>query len=153
MTDDTLSPLNNVITIDDERIRNHLDRVVRGSVEETLNALLEAEADRLCNAQRYERTEVRRDTRAGHYERKLQTKAGEVRLKVPKLRAQTFETAIIERYRRRESSVEEALIEMYLAGVSVRRVLSPHTILCGYSATIWMGSARQSGWRVGVAAW
>jgi hypothetical protein len=73
MTDDTLSPLNNVILIDDERIRNHLDRVVRGSVEETLNALLEAEADRLCNAQRYERIEVRRDTRAGHYERKLQT--------------------------------------------------------------------------------
>jgi putative transposase len=64
----------------------------------------------------------RRDTRAGHYERKLQTKACEVRLKVPKLRAQTFETAIIERYRRRESSLEEALIEMYLAGVSVRRV-------------------------------
>jgi transposase-like protein len=62
------------------------------------------------------------DTRAGHYERNLQTKAGEVRLKVPKLRQQTFETAIIERYRRRESSVEEALIEMYLAGVSVRRV-------------------------------
>ena len=122
MTDDTPSPLNNVITIDDERIKNHLDRVVRGSVEETLNALLDAEADRLCNAQRYERSEARRDTRAGHYERKLQTKAGEVRLKVPKLRAQTFETAIIERYRRRESSVEEALIEMYLAGVSVRRV-------------------------------
>ena len=43
-------------------------------------------------------------------------------LKVPKLRRQTFETAIIERYRRRETSVEEALIEMYLAGVSVRRV-------------------------------
>jgi putative transposase len=47
---------------------------------------------------------------------------GEVSLKVPKLRRQTFETAIIERYRRRESSVEEALIEMYLAGISVRRV-------------------------------
>jgi putative transposase len=122
MTETTPSPLNNVITIDDERIKSHLERVVRGSVEETLNALLEAEADRLCNAQRYERSEARRDTRAGHYERKLQTKAGEVRLKVPKLRAQTFETAIIERYRRRESSVEEALIEMYLAGVSVRRV-------------------------------
>ena len=87
-----------------------------------MNALLDAEADRLCNAQRYERSEARRDARAGHYERKLQTKAGEVRLKVPKLRQQTFETAIIERYRRRESSVEEALIEMYLAGVSVRRV-------------------------------
>ena len=122
MTETTPSPLGNVITIDDERIRNHLDRVVRGSVEETLNALLDAEADRLCNAQRYERSEARRDTRAGHYERKLQTKAGEVKLRIPKLRQQTFETAIIERYRRRESSVEEALIEMYLAGVSVRRV-------------------------------
>jgi putative transposase len=68
------------------------------------------------------RSEAHRDTRAGHYERKVQTKAGEVKLRIPKLRAQTFETAIIERYRRRESSVEEALIEMYLAGVSVRRV-------------------------------
>ena len=45
-----------------------------------------------------------------------------MRLKIPKLRQQTFETAIIERYRRRESSVEEAIIEMYLAAVSVRRV-------------------------------
>ena len=113
MTETTPSPLSDVITIDDERIKSHLDRVVRGSVEETLNALLDAEADRLCNAQRYERSEARRDTRAGHYERRLHTKAGEVRLKVPKLRQQTFETAIIERYRRRESSVEEALIEMY----------------------------------------
>jgi transposase-like protein len=51
------------------------------------------------------------------YERWLHTVAGEVNLKVPKLRRQTFETAIIERYRRRESSVEEALIEMYLAGI------------------------------------
>ena len=55
------SPLNNVITIDDERIRSHLERVVRGTVEETLNALLDAEADRLCNAQRYERSAARRD--------------------------------------------------------------------------------------------
>jgi putative transposase len=52
MADDTRSPLNNVITIDDERIKSHLDRVVRGTVEEALNALLDAEADRLCNAQR-----------------------------------------------------------------------------------------------------
>ena len=82
MSDDTPSLLNNVITIDDERIKSHLDRVVRGTVEETLNALLDAEADRLCNAQRYERSAARRDTRAGHYERGLQTKAGEVRLRV-----------------------------------------------------------------------
>ena len=114
--------LGNVIEIDEARIQDHLGALVRGSVEETLNALLDAEADQLCNAGRYERTEARRDTRAGSYERKLHTRAGEVTLKVPKLRRQTFETAIIERYRRREASVEEALIEMYLAGVSVRRV-------------------------------
>jgi transposase-like protein len=111
-----------IIRIEQEHLTRHLDKVVRGTVEETLNALLEDEAARLCNAGRYERTDGRRDTRAGHYTRKLNTKAGEVNLKVPKLRTLPFETAIIERYRRRESSVEEALIEMYLAGVSVRRV-------------------------------
>jgi len=122
MEKDSTTALGNVIRIDDERIQDHLGKIVRGSVEDTLNALLDAEADRLCNAERYERTEARRDTRAGSYGRKLQTRAGEVNLQVPKLRRQTFETAIIERYRRREASVEEALIEMYLAGVSVRRV-------------------------------
>lgn len=95
---------------------------MRSTVEETLNALLDAEADRLCGVKRYERNEGRVDTRAGSYDRKLQTKAGAVTLSVPKLRNLPFETAIIDRYRRRESSVEEALIEMYLAGVSVRRV-------------------------------
>ena len=115
-------PMGQVIQIDEARIRDHLGEMVRGTVEEALNAMLDAEADRLCGAARYERTEGRQDTRAGSYDRSLHTKAGEVRLKVPKLRRQTFETAIIERYQRRESSVEEALIEMYLAGVSVRRV-------------------------------
>src|SRR5436853_624345 len=122
MDENSTKDLGQVVRIDDERVRDYLRNVVRGSVEETLNAMLEAEAEQLCNAGRYERTEGRRDTRAGSYRRKLATQAGEVTLKVPKLRQQTFETAIIERYRRRESSVEEALIEMYLAGVSVRRV-------------------------------
>ncbi len=114
--------LGSVVQIDEGKIQAHLDQVVRATVEETLNALLDAEADQLCGAKRYERTEARRDTRAGSYERQLHARAGEVTLKVPKLRSLPFETAIIERYRRRESSVEEALIEMYLAGVSVRRV-------------------------------
>ena len=88
------------------RIKDHLGDMVSGTVEEALNAMLDAEADQLCGASRYERTEGRRDTRAGSYERSLDTKAGPVKLKVPKLRRQTFETAIIERYQRRESSVE-----------------------------------------------
>jgi len=109
-------------SVDAEQVRSHLDEVVRGTVEQTLNALLDAEADRACGAGRYQRSPQRQDTRAGSYERQLQTKAGEVTLNVPRLRKLPLETAIIERYRRRESSVEEALIEMYLAGVSVRRV-------------------------------
>jgi transposase-like protein len=111
-----------MIQVDEAKIRGHVDEVVRSSVEATLNGLLEAEADQLCGAKRYERSPDRVDTRAGSYERKLQTKAGEVTLQVPRLRSLPFETQIIERYRRRESSVEEALMEMYLAGVSVRRV-------------------------------
>lgn len=117
-----ITELKNVVTVDQDQIQNHLGEIVRGTVEQTLNSLLDAEADRLCNATRYERSADRLDTRAGSYQRKLHTKAGEVNLNVPKLRKLPFETAIIERYKRRESSVEEALIEMYLAGVSVRRV-------------------------------
>jgi len=114
--------LSGAIEVSEERIRSHLSEIVRGTVEDTLNAMLEADADRLCGAGRYERSEERASTRAGSYSRKLHTQAGEVTLRVPKLRSVRFETAIIERYRRRESSVEEALIEMYIAGVSVRRV-------------------------------
>ncbi len=122
MSESVSKKFGKVIQIDEDQIHQHLGNLVRGTVEETLNKLLDAEADQLCNAARYERTDARKDTRAGHYQRKLHTKAGEVTLNVPKLRQQKFETAIIERYKRRESSVEEALIEMYLAGVSVRRV-------------------------------
>ncbi len=96
--------------------------MVRSSVEETLNELLEKEADRLTRAARYERSEARQGYRSGHYDRNLTTTSGDVTLHVQRLKEIGFETAIIERYRRRESSVEEALIEMYLAGVSVRRV-------------------------------
>jgi len=111
-----------IIRIDEGAVQSHIDKLVRGSVEDTLNQLLDAEAEQLVNAGRYERTDARKDTRAGSYQRKLRTKSGEVTLKVPRLRNLPFETAIIDRYRRRESSVEEALVEMYLAGVSVRRV-------------------------------
>ncbi len=111
-----------IVQLNEGEIKSQLGEMVRVSVEETLNAMLEEEADRITQAHRYERTSERADTRAGHYTRKLGTKAGEVTLQIPKLRKLPFETAIIERYRRREESVEEALIEMYLAGVSVRRV-------------------------------
>ena len=111
-----------IIQIDEARIKSELGEMVRGTVEETLNTLLDAEADALCGAQKHERSVDRVNYRSGHYQRKFMTKSGEVTLNMPKLRMAPFETAIVERYKRRESSVEEALIEMYLAGVSVRRV-------------------------------
>ena len=120
-----------VVVVDEQELRSQVSEVVRQSVEETLNGLLDAEADALCQARRYERNAQRASTRAGHYERSLHTKAGIVQLQVPKLRHVPFETAIIERYRRRESSVEEALVEMYLAGVSVRRVEDITEVLWG----------------------
>src|SRR5690349_25134616 len=100
--DNTTSPTGGkIIQIDEARVRDHLAEIVRGSVEETLNAMLQKEADELCQARRYERKAERVSTRAGHYERKLETKAGEVTLRMPKLRSVPFETAIVERYRRR----------------------------------------------------
>jgi putative transposase len=115
-------PQGRIIKIDEALVKRELGDLVKDTVEETLNKMLDAEADELCNAARYERTDKRINSRAGHYERSLETKAGKVKLKVPKLRTIPFESAIIDRYKRRECSVEEALIEMYLAGVSVRRV-------------------------------
>lgn len=110
------------IKVDEKEVMDHLDGLVRRSVEDTINELLNMEADAICNASRYQRSPDRQDTRAGSYKRKLLTKAGEVELNIPRLRTLPFETQIIKRYQTKQSSVEEALVEMYLAGVSVRRV-------------------------------
>ncbi|MBQ6479513.1 MAG: IS256 family transposase [Anaerolineaceae bacterium] len=111
-----------IIQLNPEVFQSELKGLVKNSIEETLNAMLDEEAKKLVNAERYARDEERNGYRAGHYDRKYTTTAGEVNLRMPKLKGVAFETAIIERYKRRETSIEEALIEMYLAGVSVRRV-------------------------------
>ncbi len=112
----------NIIQLNEAAIKGELKDLVKNSVEEILNALLDHEADELINAERYERSGDRKGYRSGHYDRNFTNTSGDVTLHVPKLKGIQFETAIIERYRRRETSIEEALIEMYLAGVSVRRV-------------------------------
>ena len=86
MQEDTTERLKDAIRVDAGQLRGHIDEAVRSSVEETLNGLLEAEADQICGAGRYQRSADRVDTRAGHYERQLETKSGSVTLKVPKLR-------------------------------------------------------------------
>lgn len=120
-----------ILQVDQAMLETTLDRMVRKSVEETLNAMLDAEADEITGAARYERSGERKAYRAGHYERDLAVKAGKMSLKVPKLKGAVFESAVIERYRRREESVEEALIDMYLAGVSTRQVDDVSQLLWG----------------------
>ncbi len=96
----------NIIQLNEDLIKNNLKDLVRDSVEETLNALLDHEADELVRAGKYERTGDRKGYRSGHYERNFGTTSGEVKLRVPKLKGIQFETAIIERYKRRECLVE-----------------------------------------------
>lgn len=93
-----------ILQVDQAMLETTLDRMVRKSVEETLNAMLDAEADEITGAARYERSGERKAYRAGHYERDLTVKAGKMSLKVPKLKGAVFESAVIERYRRREES-------------------------------------------------
>lgn len=116
-----------ILQVDENMLETRLDRLVSEKVEQLLNA----EADEITGAARYERTGDRKAYRVGHYERDLTVKAGAVTLKVPKLKGALFESAVIERYRRREQSVEEALIDMYLAGVSTRQVDDISRLLWG----------------------
>lgn len=100
-------------------------------MEKTLNELLEHEAEKLTQTASYERNETRQCYRSNHYSQNLTTTSGDVTLHMPRLNSVSFEMAIIERYRHRESSVEEALIERYLAGVSVRHVEDIPKAPCG----------------------
>ena len=120
-----------IVSVDEESLRKDIVELVRKTVQDTLNALLEQEAEEMVGAERYERTAGREAYRSGHYKRKLVTTSGQIELDVPKLRGATFQTAVIERYRRRETSVEEAISEMYLAGVSTRRIEDVSEILWG----------------------
>ena len=87
-----------IIQLNEETVKSELKEMVRNSVEETLNALLNKEAEELTSAAKYERTESRQGYRSGHYSRKLTTTSGEATLNIPKLKGVPFETAIIERY-------------------------------------------------------
>lgn len=98
-----------IIQFDQAMFETKLDTMVREKVERIVNAMLDAEADEIANAARYERAGERKVYRAGHYDRSLTAKAGRLGLKVPKLKGEVFESAVIERHRRREESVDPPL--------------------------------------------
>ena len=98
-----------IIQIDRNLLETKLDRLVAEKVTEPLNASPALQADEIANAARYERAGERKAYRAGHYDRSLTAKAGRLGLKVPKLKSEVFESAVIERHRRREESVDPPL--------------------------------------------
>ena len=124
-----------IAALNEESPRSDLRELVRKTVEDTLNGLLEAEADKLVGAERHGRTAEREAYRAGHCDRGLTTGSGEVTIHMPKLKGARLATAAIERHRRREASVEEAMIEMHLAGVSTRRIEDVSEIPWGSSVS------------------
>ena len=111
-----------IVRVNESEIRNYLNQKVREAVKQVLEEIMNAEAEELIRAKPYERSSERQDYRNGARTRKLKTRVGEIDLSVPRLRTLTFQTMVIERYRRMEISLEEALIEMYFLGLSTRKI-------------------------------
>jgi putative transposase len=104
-------------------------RVLQTVVQETL----EAEMTEAVGAEKGERTAERIGYRSGYYDRKLVTRVGVLELRVPQDRAGRFSTQLFERYQRSEKALVSALVEMYVQGVSTRKVKAITEELCGHS--------------------
>jgi putative transposase len=101
-------------------------------VEETLQQVLEAEMDEALQASKGERTASRLGYRAGYYNRMLVTRVGHIELRVPQDRQGRFRTEVFERYQRSEKALVAAMLEMYVQGVSTRKVKTITEELCGH---------------------
>jgi putative transposase len=106
--------------------------LIRGIVQIAVQEFLEAEMNECLGAAKSERTEDRLGFRSGHYPRKLITRAGTLELRVPQDRDGRFSTEIFSRYQRSEKALVAALIEMYVQGVSTRKIKAVSEELCGH---------------------
>src|SRR5919106_3759992 len=106
---------------------------LREIVERVLQELLEAEMTEHIGAAPYERTEKRTGHRNGHKPRALRTRVGTLNLLVPQDREGTFSTRLFSRYQRNEKALVLALMEMYVQGISTRKVKDVTEKLCGTS--------------------
>lgn len=106
--------------------------LLRPLVESAVQAVLEAEMTEALGAAKGERTAARRGYRSGYYERNLITRVGTLELRVPQDREGRFSTALFERYQRSEKALVGALAEMYVQGVSTRKVKAVTEELCGH---------------------
>ena len=120
MAKDNYTP---TIGLEKTKVAKWIEDKIRGAIKEVLEGTMDAEAEELICAKPYERSDERQDCRNGKRKRKLTTRVGEIELEVPRMRVLQFRTEVIERYRRMEISLEEAMIEMYLSGISTRRIV------------------------------
>ena len=104
---------------------------LRVLVQESLQEILKAEFEEQIKASRYERTEERRGYRNGSYSRKLKTRVGTIELEVIRDRGGQFSTELFRRYQRSEQAFVLSMIEMYMQGVSTRRIKKITQELCG----------------------
>ena len=108
---------------------------LRVLLQELLQELLEQEMTKVLAAAPSERTPARAGYRAGHYPRSLVTRVGKLELRVPRDREGRFSTELFERYQRSEQALVRALAEMYIQGVSTRKVKAITEELCGHSVS------------------
>lgn len=108
------------------------DDAIRALLESTVQAVLEAEMDEALGAGRGERTADRRGYRSGHYRRRLVTRVGTLELRIPQDRDGLFSTEVFSRYQRSEKALLLALAQMYVHGVSTRKVRAVTEELCGH---------------------
>ncbi len=126
---------------------------LRGLVERTVQAILDAEMSAHLGAERYERGEGRTGYRNGTKARTLVTRVGTLHLAVPQDRDGTFSTDLFARYQRSEQALVSTLLEMYLQGVSTRKVAAITEELCGVSFSKSQVSALTSRLDADLAAW
>lgn len=105
---------------------------LRGLIQQVVQQVLEAEMDEAVGAQKSERTPDRLGYRSGYYNRTLMTRVGKLELRVPQDRQGRFRTEVFERYQRSEKALVGALAEMYVQGVSTRKVKAITEELCGH---------------------
>jgi putative transposase len=106
---------------------------IRSAVRTAIQAALEAEMTEALAAERSERVDGRLGYRSGSYSRSLITRVGTIELRVPRDRSGLFSTELFERYQRSERALVSALAEMYVQGVSTRKVKAVTEALCGHS--------------------
>jgi len=107
--------------------------LMKALMKEALQEVLEGEMTQFLGAAPSERSEGRSGYRAGYYGRSLVTRIGKLELRVPRDRGGEFSTALFERYARSERALVSALAEMYVQGVSTRKVKAITEELCGHS--------------------